>query len=121
MVTARDGARADQALAEVVAGKTATVTLTSKGTATIAGQAIDLVTRKPLAGLECNESGAWTERPSAVTDTQGRFKLDVAAGRPVTVRCGSVTRGLRTVGRATVELAPDTSRDVVVEVAERRR
>lgn len=122
MVSAREGARSDDALADVTAGRRVTVTLTSTGTATVSGRAVDLVSRAPLPGLECAESAGWMDRgPATTTDAQGRFRLEIPAGRPATVHCMSPTARFRTMGSAHVELEPGTTGEVVVEVIVARR
>jgi hypothetical protein len=122
MVSARDGARTDHSYVEVAPGKRATVKLTSKGTASVSGRAINLVTREPLGGLECSESAGWQERSqSATTDTRGAFKLEVPAGRSTRIHCMGPTARFRAMGGASVELEPDTTKEVLVEVVVTRR
>jgi hypothetical protein len=117
MVSGRDGARSDHSYVEVASGKRATVMLTSKGTASVSGRAINLVTREPLGGLECSESAGWQERSqSATTDARGAFKLEVPAGRSTRIHCMGPTARFRTMGSASVELEPGTTKEVLVEV-----
>ncbi len=121
MVSAREGAGAARTTVEVAAGTTARVTLTSKGTATVNGRAVDLLTREPLAGLECSDD-AWDDRAHRTrTDAQGRFTLEVPAGRPIEVDCAGPRARSLTSGSATVVLEPGTTRQIQVEVIVKRK
>lgn len=122
LVSARDGARSDEKMVEVVAGKTVTVELTSEGTATVSGRAIDLVTRAPLARLECGATGSWAGRDGSVTsDGDGRFQVEVPARKKARVACFSRNESIRGGGFAEVELEPGARTDLVVEVVIQRR
>lgn len=118
IVFAEEGVRTEEARIYVTAaGRTAT-TLTSAGTATLAGRVINLITRKPLGGLACQQGGHRGHH--AVTDHDGRFELEIPAGRRVGISC--IERGAhpRTWGGIEVELAPGSTQDVVIELIVRR-
>ena len=115
LVSARDGARSDESSVDVEPGKTASVTLTSKGTATVWGRVVNLATREPLEGIECEASLAVSGNARAVTGSAGQFRLDVPAGRMLGVRCAGTVGTGRAFGTGEVEAAAGTSRDVLIE------
>jgi hypothetical protein len=111
LVEARDGARFDTTMVEVTAGRTETVRLTSEGTATVRGRAIDGSTGAPLRGAHCGLIGI----PPVSSDADGRFVASVPARRKATVACAMTARRSRPT---VVELEPNASADVVVELSE---
>jgi hypothetical protein len=73
----------------VRAGQTATVTMTSRGAATVTAHVIDYKTRAPLVGARCssttrngNDTGVIYNSPddTVLTDASGNVRLDTPAG-----------------------------------------
>jgi hypothetical protein len=88
------GADTDAQMVEVTAGQTATVTLKSRGTATIRGHVVDWASGAPVTGMRCTPGlrtspamPAWTGDLFAYTDDAGAFQLDDAPAGPVAVQC----------------------------------
>ncbi len=115
------GHEADSASVAVTAGKTASVTLTSRGLATVAGTVIDWKTHAPLAGAMCHtpipcvghDFAAIYVDPDqmAVSDAAGHFTVSGSAGA-VLVAC--TAEGVR--GNTFTTLQPDRTTDVIVRV-----
>jgi len=121
-VTADTGGHdADTANVSVAAGKTASVTLTSRGIATVAGTVIEWKTHAPIAGAMCHAPiptvghsfGAIYVDPEqmVVSDAGGHFTASGPAGA-VLVVC--TTDGAR--GDAFATLPADRTTDVVIRV-----
>lgn len=121
-ITANSGGHGDAKHVTVVAGKTATVTLTSRGVATVAGTVIDWKTRAPIAGAMCHgplsrdgdDFGSpiyVNNEELAVTDAAGHFTIAGSAG-VVTIPC--LADGER--GDAVATLVADKTTEVVVKI-----
>ncbi|HET9989463.1 MAG TPA: carboxypeptidase regulatory-like domain-containing protein [Kofleriaceae bacterium] len=116
-----NGQDSDTAIVTVAAGKTAAVTLTSRGTATVVGTVIDWKTQAPIAGAMCHtpipcvghEFAAIYVDPAlmVVSDAAGHFTVTGSAGE-VLIAC--TFDGVR--GNAYTTLQPDRTANVVVKI-----
>jgi hypothetical protein len=118
IVWAKEAPLYEEAWVDVSSGKRTSVTLTSKGTALVAGRVTNLVTRRPLRGLVC-QAGRHGDR-KVVTDRDGRFRLDIAAGRPVRIGCVEPKSRPQIRGSMSVELATGSTQDLTIEMVAKR-
>jgi len=115
------GHEADSKRVVVTSGKTATVTMSSRGIATVAGTVIDWKTHTPIVGALCNSPiprdgtniGVIYVTPdmNVVSDAGGHFTVSGSAGE---VLVGCHADGV--MSNAFVTLPPDRTTEVTVKV-----
>jgi hypothetical protein len=121
LVADTGGHEADSKRVTVTPGKTSTVTLTSRGIATIAGTVVDWKTHEPIAGALCDapmpRDGSnvgtiyITPDMDVVSDAAGHFTVSGSAG-DILVACHA--DGI--MGNAFVTVPPDRTTEVVVKL-----
>jgi RNA polymerase sigma factor (sigma-70 family) len=121
-VTARTQAEAATAVVEVVAGGTTRVTLTSGGSATIAGRVRELRTGAGVEGMTCRALPRTASGPAsglagdgARTDVLGRFTITPAPAGDVVVSCTGLWR-LYSDGIRALVLAPTERAEVDIPI-----
>jgi len=121
LVADTGGHEADSKRVTVAPGKTATVTLTSRGIATIVGTVIDWKTHEPIAGATCdapmprdgNNVGTIYITPDmdVTSDGAGHFTVSGSAG-DILIACHA--DGI--MGNAFVTVPPDRTTEVTVKL-----
>lgn len=111
ILTAWTGAREGDTQRVIVrAGQTTTATMTSRGTATVAGRVVDFKKRTPIAGVRCNvitrqgdDVGVIYNGPDSYTlsDAEGRFLVEVAPAGEVLVACTGLAKAVALKGQRT--------------------
>jgi len=122
-VTARSTTEAATASVDVIAGRTARATLTSRGTGVVAGRVLEFRTNKPIEGMTCRAMArAGTAIPpigaagdGARTDAQGAFLINAAPAGDIAVFCDGLWR-LYSDGARLVTLQSSLRLDVDVRV-----
>lgn len=127
VLTAVTGSREGDAQRVVVrAGQTTAATMTSRGTATVAGRVLDFKKRTPIAGQRClvitrqgNDVGAVYNGPDAfaLSDADGRFLFESTPAGEIVVDCRGLAKAVAPRGQRTdvvVYTVPDqaTSGDI---------
>ncbi|MEO6775998.1 MAG: sigma-70 family RNA polymerase sigma factor [Kofleriaceae bacterium] len=106
VLSANTGGTGDAKRVVVTSGKTTTVVLTSRGTATITGHVLDWKSHEPVAGARCtapvardgDEIGVVYVSPDegAISDASGAYRLDGVGAGEVIVDCHDLSvHGLR--------------------------
>ena len=120
LMAVTDGHEGDTQEVVVRAGQTATVTMTSRGVATVEGVVREWRTREPRPGVRCSSAtrqgdaiGAIYNAPDtgAIADARGAFRFDGPAGEIVVSCSGAGADGMR---RATVPRDRTSTVDVLV-------
>ncbi|MEO8699110.1 MAG: sigma-70 family RNA polymerase sigma factor [Kofleriaceae bacterium] len=121
-VTARTPTEAASTVVEVISGRTARTTLTSRGSGSIAGRVREFRTGAPIQGMTCRampragdaqSTGASGE--GARTDAQGAFVLATAPAGDIVVTCTGLSQ-LYSDGLRLVTLVASQRLDVDVPV-----
>ncbi|HEY2749408.1 MAG TPA: carboxypeptidase regulatory-like domain-containing protein [Polyangia bacterium] len=88
------GADTDAQMVEVSAGQNASVTLKSRGTATIHGRVVEWSSGAPVAGLQCTPGlrttpamPMWVGGNPGFSDESGAFEIDDAPAGAIAVQC----------------------------------
>ncbi len=119
-LTASAGALAATGDATVVAKQTARVTLHAAGSARVNGRVVDVRTGAPLAGRVCGVVYApGTDLPTARSDADGRFVVDVAAGVELAVGCSPRDWMRESAAAKPLELRAGETIEVKVEMVVR--